>query len=327
MPRKYKQLTQRDRVLISRLKAIGYSQSEIAKRLRTNRSTICRELKRNTHGSHWRAEDAEKIRKGRAARANGVRRGKRRETLSWVIEKLKLNWSPEQIAGRSGIEGPEKLCTETVYSFLRKDRKEGGGLHRLLKRFRKRKSRFCNRDYSAKPTIPNRIGIEKRPSLVNERSRLGDLEGDLVVGYKQSGYVITVVDRTSLAVALEKIERKTKSQVLKGLKSAIARLGHAHTLTLDNGREFAAHQTLTHDCGVSVFFARPYASHERGTVENTNGLLRYYLPKKTSFGPLNSEKLNLIEQELNTRPRKVLAYLTPQEVHSMHSNTNTDCCT
>jgi IS30 family transposase len=323
----YKQLVYRDRVIISRLKVSGLSLSEIARRLRVHKSTVSRELKRNSHYSYWKAEDAEKIRSARASQANKIRCGKSPELINWVKLKLNLGWSPEQIAGRSKIDGPDVLCTETVYQIVRRDRMEGGCLSHLLKRFRKRKSRFPERKYVKRVIIPARRDIDERPKIVEKRKRLGDLEGDLIVGYKQSGYVVTVVDRASLRVALKKVQQKSKLEVSMALNKALKKLGHSHTITFDNGCEFAGHQKLTKQTGVKVFFAHPYASYERGTVENTNGLIRYYLPKKTSFINLTPGKMTQIEDQLNTRPRKKLNFLTPNEVHLTRKRPTKKRCT
>jgi transposase, IS30 family len=324
MVRKYKQLTARDRVLISRLKASGVKPAAIASRLRVARSTISRELKRNADNGYWKAENANKVRKFRVYFANQKRRRKSAETRNWVIQKLKENWSPEQIAGRSEFESKEKLCTETIYRIVHEDRKKGGHLFHFLKRFRKRKSRFPVRtDISfTHETIPNRRGIEERPSFIDQRSRLGDLEGDLIVGYRASGYVVTVIDRRSRLVALEKIDRKTKLEVLEGLERAIKRFGDARTITFDNGREFSAHEQLHTSLGIKTYFARPYCSTDKASIENANGLIRYYLPKRKCFKSLSQERLRMIEVNLNSRPRKILKFLTPYEVHFNQGSSN-----
>lgn len=345
--RAFKQLTERDRVLISRLKTSQYSISEIARRIGKDKSTISRELRRNADlvtakdrlfwfkiqnyltddeledhiktlpldslkdVRHWSARDAQQRRNYRVWLANQKRRRKSAETRRWVIAKIRQGWSPDQIAGRSKIEAPEQVSHEYVYQLVYRDKKRGGKLYRLLKRFGRRKQRFNSREYNPRQGAPNRVGIEERPAIVEQRRRLGDLEADLIVGYRSSGYVLSVVDRKSKLTILRKLKTKRKTTVQKQIAHAIDRLGRVFTLTLDNGKEFYDHGKLP----VRVYFAHPYCSSERGTVENTNGLIRHYLPKKTSFRKLTQTQLTAIQDLLNNRPRKCLRYLTPKEVH------------
>lgn len=348
--RTYKQLTQRDRVMISHLKAKNFSLSEIAKRVGKNKSTISRELKRNGQKStaedaifwhsvlhlcsyeeaiayfieqridiskdryDWNASDAQRTRDVRMRMANQIRRRKKPETVKWVRSKIKAGWSPEQIAGRSKREAPERLSHECIYQIILLDRKKGGDLFRSLKRFGKRKERLGKREYSSVADQLKRR-IDERPSVVEARRRLGDLEADLVSGYKADGYVLTVVDRRSRYVVLRKLRRKDAPSVLRELQFAIKQMKQAHTLTLDNGKEFAMFKELSKATGVEVYFAHPYCSTERGSVENMNGLLRYYLPKGSSFKHVQQPKLDKIQRLLNDRPRKCLKFLTPSEVH------------
>ena len=263
----------------------------------------------------WTHADAQSHCDFRRWRANQKRRRKTPAARKWVIEKLKLGWSPQQIAGRSPIDGPQSVSHEYVYSLLHRDKKRGGKLYRLLKRFGRRKQRLGARDYPSLPAS-DRLGIEQRPAIVAERDRLGDCEADLIVGYRQSGYVLSVVDRSSRATVLRKLRTKHMDSVRKQLEVALRQLGGAYTLTVDNGKEFYAHRELTRRARVRVFFTHPYCSTERGSIENLNGLVRYYLPKRSSFADLSQSRLNEIQKLLNHRPRKCLAYLTPREVHS-----------
>jgi IS30 family transposase len=159
------------------------------------------------------------------------------------------------------------------------------------------------------------VSIEKRPAAADLRDRIGDLEGDLIVGYRSSGHVLTVVDRKSRFVVLRKLKCKKKVQVRKQLQAALKQLGEVRTLTVDNGTEFTDHSELTRLTNIPVYFCHPYCSTERGTVENTNGLIRQYLPKGTSFENLSQAELNRIQNQLNNRPRECLGFLTPHEIH------------
>lgn len=315
--RGFKQLTPRDRVLISKLKEKKLSVSEIARRIGKNKSTVSRELRRNETRAtpqevyflfriqqlwteedldvylqsqptlerkvkaYWTHAEAQHLCDQRRWLSNQKRRRKLPETRKWVIEKLREGWSPQQIAGRSKLECAESVSHEYVYALLHRDKKRGGRLYRLLKRFGKRKQRLGDRDYSA--PVAGRVGIEERPPIVAERSRLGDNEGDLIVGYRQSGYVPSVQDRKSRKTILRKLKTKHMTLVREQLELALRKLGGGHTLTLDNGKEFYDHRRLTDATKVKVYFTHPYSSSERGSIENLNGLVRYYLPKRTSL--------------------------------------------
>lgn len=345
----YNQLTAHDRRVIQKLLTEKVTASEIARRIGRHKSTVSRELRRNAVvyvpndrfvprrvpptcpverdeylrtwpfdvpevQRVWSYSIAQPNAEARARRAAQQRRRKLPETRKWVIEKLHFGWSPEQIAGRSKIDGPQSVSHEYVYSLVHREKRNGKKLHHLLKRFGRRKQRFGAREYTRAPA-PTRISIDERPAVVAKRSRLGDCEGDLIVGYRQSGYVLTVIDRKSRAVILRRLKSKRMEEVREELEIAFEQLGEVHTATFDNGTEFNAHEELSKNTNIRVFFTHPYCSTERGSVENANGLVRYYLPKRSSFARLTQERLDRIGNALNNRPRKCLGYLTPREVH------------
>jgi transposase, IS30 family len=353
MPQKYLQLTYSDRLQISHWNAQKKSVSEIARRLGVHKSTISRELRRNARTvtresqlfffemsllghpkalikqhlkeieadranfkdySKWQAMEAQRTRQHRMICANQLRRRKSVVTRAWVVEKLKSGWSPKQIAGRSSLETSETVSYEYVYRLIHENKKRGGKLHRLLPRYGKRKQRFGSRSYPDGPIIPQRVDIQKRPKIVEKRSRLGDLEGDLIQGYLHSGYILSLIDRKSRYVTLRKLKTKRKKGVRVELERAMRKMKFKKTLTLDNGSEFCDHQELTRRTRVPVYFATPYRSCERGPNENTNGLVRRFLPKKTRFTRLTQTRLNEIANLMNHRPRACLGYLTPHEV-------------
>lgn len=349
----YRQLEEKDRKKLAKLKSYKISISEIARRMGFNKSTISRELKRNgivevtnhkecikmyaAMGCHDLVEffksrppiirrfsyqrQTAQWRANRRRRESSQRSRVKEQTQSWIKQKLYQGWSPQQIAGRSSKEAPQKVSHEYVYQFIIKDKKQGGGLYRLLKRFGKRKQRLAKRSYK-KEIIPGRVSISQRPQFIEKRERLGDLEGDLIVGRKQSGYIITLVDRSSRLLACELIKTKKMSEVEKGILSALSRMHEPKTLTLDNAREFSCHKSITQKTGVQIYFADPYSSYQRGTNENTNGLLRYYFPKKTNFSLISKKKLKSVENLINNRPRKILNYLTPKELAHKKANNN-----
>jgi len=358
--RTFKQLTFRDRKMISVFRDQGLSLAEIARRIGKHRSTISRELWRNassissvddrvfwtgvsnlwgreesraygkylerfqnpTDLANWSYTKANRMRKLRVQVANGVRAKKSKKTIQWVIQCLREGWSPQQIAGRSKIAGPEPVSHEYVYLLVKRDKGTGGTLYRSLRRHRKRKQRFGARNYD-KPWLKgilNRVSIEKRPKLVNKRKRLGDLEADLIQGHKTSGYVLSVVDRRSRYTVLRRIQTKDKTSVRLQLEQALKQYGIAHTLTVDNGREFSDHETLRRYTGVPVYFCHPYCSTERGSIENLNGLVRQYLPKRKRFLWLSQKRLDQIQTLLNERPRACLNFLTPLELQIKESS-------
>jgi transposase, IS30 family len=263
----------------------------------------------------WTHAEAQHAAGIRAWRANQKRCRKTPETRKWVVAMLRAGWSPQQIAGRSKIDGPQSVSHEYVYALLHRDKKRGGKLYRLLKRYRKRKRRLSLRDYPKVASAPCRPSIEDRPAIVEKRSRLGDCEADLIIGYRQSGCILSVVDRKSRVAVLRLVRSKRMDVVRRQLEVALRKLGGARTLTVDNGKEFFAYRELELRANVRVFFTHPYCSTERASIENLNGLVRHYLPKRTSFAQLTQTRLNEIEASLNRRPRKCLGYLTPYEVH------------
>jgi len=308
----YRQISDRDRVTISRLKACGFSISEIARRTGFHKSSLSREFKRNSDDG-WTAEFATKARQFRVWKANQSRRRKETPTIKWALLKLKEGWSPEQIAGRSKIDGPEPISHECIYDFIRKDRKQGGRLFTLLRRFRKRKRRLGYRSYGSH--LPNRTFIDKRPKIVEKRMRLGDLEADLICGRKNQGYLLNVIDRVSRRSILTRLKTKNKVDVYYGLCKSIEQFKIARTLTVDNGKEFALHLEIAKSKKIKVYFTHPYTSQEKGSVENSNGLIRYYFNSKTNFRRTSDKRIKHVENLLNTRPRKTLNYLTPAELH------------
>ena len=312
--RRYRQVKVWDRVVIEKCFRKGLSFSEIGKATGFSRSTICRELKRNhCYRQAYRGVTAQRKRDARNKVATNSRPGSiRQETREWIKERLLSKWSPEQISGRSRIDGPQPVSHEYIYRMVKQDKKERGRLFLCLRRARKHSYHFHG---IGRSKILNRADISTRPKIVEKRIRLGDLEGDLIVGRHQLSHIAVVADRVSRLVGLEKVRTKANGEVNGPLRRAIERNGQGKTLTLDNGLEFSEHRRLSAQTGLKIYFAHAYAAWERGTVENMNRLLRQYLPKKTDFRKVSSEQLRQIEDSLNNRPRKCLGYRTPNERH------------
>jgi len=312
----YTQLTLADRIEIYSMLQRGSIEEKIALKLRRHRSTIYREMKRNSPYGEYRPHIAQRLSQGRRT-TRGVQAKFRPEIIAWIEYGIRKKWSPDQVRGRLFLETGLWVSTEWIYSWILKDKKKGGILWTHLRRAnRKRRKRYGKVDHRAGP-IKDRVSIEKRPEIIETRSRVGDLEGDTVVGKNHRGNIITLVDRVSLKANLALLtERKDSHRCARSIIKSVKTFGgKVHSLTFDNGSEFASHKWIKFKTGTDIYFAHPYCSYERGTNENLNGLLRQYLPKKTDFSCLKKTEVKRIEKALNERPRKTLCYLTPNEFH------------
>lgn len=305
-------LTFAERCKISILFQDGDSPTEIAKQLKRDRSVISREIHRN------RTQDGYDERLAHQAAQNRRFRKPVKMTAdvqNLVEEKLNQQWSPEQISGRLKQEHKISLSHETIYKHIRKNRQSGGTLYKEL---RHRGKKYNHRRGAAgRGCIPNRVDIDQRPSIVDTKTRVGDWELDTIIGAEHEGAIVSIVDRHSKWTALIKVERKTAIAVRDGIIEKLGSLKQfVHTLTSDNGKEFACHGDIAKALEADFFFAKPYHSWERGLNEHTNGLIRQYLPKGTKFSNCSQEQLDIIALLLNHRPRKVLYFCTPQEILS-----------
>ncbi|WP_263322374.1 IS30 family transposase [Endozoicomonas sp. Mp262] len=311
--RRYKQLTQGQRYQIEALLEKGHFQNEIAEVAGISESALSRELKRNTGDNGYCAESAHNLAMQR--RKSAKKHSKTDERQMPIIEKgLLLGWSPENISCRMKIEVPEIALSHTsVYSRIADNKAQGGSLYKKLPRFGKRRCKGGKRK-AGRSLIPNRVDITERPEVVELRSRLGDWEGDTVYG--QDAHLVTLVDRKSRFTLIGKVDTKQAETVADTMISLLKRVSTVHTITLDNGGEFAAHEKVSEAVNADVFFAKPYASYQRGTNENTNGIIRRTWPKKMALGDLTEEEVWEAELLINTMPRKVLGGRTPLEVYT-----------
>jgi IS30 family transposase len=310
-----------EREVIHNLRISGQSRAHIARCLGRSPSTIGREFRRNANSSGQYLPDVAQI-KANARRWSCIRRPATGNEflMEHVACRIEQRWSPEQISGRLEVCPPKHLSGvtishATIYRWI-------WGCSERSKRFRPylRVARKKRRKSYGKPSrqgqIPNRVSIEERPEVVAGRGRLGDWEGDTVVGKGRSGHVTTCVDRASRYLVARKQHGGSAKETTVSLHDSMRRLppDRRRTLTVDNGREFSGHQDIARLLGFAVYFAHPYRSWERGTNENTNGLLRQYLPKWESFLQLTDWQLERYVRQLNNRPRKCLNYRTPAEV-------------
>ena len=277
----------------------------IARDLGRSPSSVSREITKNIPKTHRRYTPRLAEVRAQAKRHEKQKRFKNLSMWTEVVTLLKQGWSPEQIAGRLTT-----VSHETIYQYVYAEWKQDD-VRPYLKRRHKARQKKGTRKWQ-RLVHPHKPSIEQRPKIVDRRARFGDWEGDLVVSRASSAALVTVVERKSGYVAIAKVRRKTAKETAKAMIGMLG--GNARTLTLDNGSEHNQWRLIEVKTGCRVFFAHPYSSYERGTNENTNGLIRWYLPKGTNFASVSEKRIREIELLLNTRPRKRLNYRTPLEV-------------
>lgn len=316
MPKGYHHLTYAQRCQIGVLLARNTSYTQIAKALGVHRSTISREVESNNGPRQYQIESAHKRARNRRKIASRRPRKMTPDIIVLIEEKLCLQWSPEQIAGWMRAHHPTQAVShELIYQHVWKDKKQEGSLYKNL-RHRGKKYNTRRGGKAGRGLIPNRVGIEHRPAVVEEKIRVGDWELDTVVGPQGTkGAIVSMVDRFSKFAHLVKIHSRTAAEVTAALVKKLGSLGEAvYTLTADNGKEFSQHAVVSQILDAPFYFANPYHSWERGLNEHTNGLLRQYLPKGQELSSISQEKLDEIAHLLNNRPRKSLNFSTPIEV-------------
>lgn len=312
----YRQLTQDQRYLIAHHKRLGKSIRAIALILDRAPSTISRELRRNrtTGDGVYRVEKAHSY---ATARRRRCRRGSRFQeaVLQEVDQALRLRWSPEQIVGQFLNEGKPVPSHETIYRRIRRDKRQGGNLFRFT-RVMAKTGRKRYRSRPARGILHGKRHISERPACVNDRSRIGDWEGDTVMGKDSKHCLLTLVERKSGFTLIRILPDRTARAVTDAALAVIRRSEHTfNTITFDNGTEFHDYKALEHPNGPICYFATPYHSWERGTNENTNGLIRQYLPKGKCLANLTQAQCDWIADQLNQRPRKRFAFQTPETIY------------
>lgn len=292
----------------------GYSYREIARILGRSVSTISREKRRNAtqHDGRYRAEKAHQYAMARRSR---TRKQDQYSLEEWeaVAGLVVRKWSPEQIAGRARSMRKRCMSKETIYRYLKRERRAGGQTWRHLRIV----SKFGRKRRGSPATRGRLVGkrhISQRPRAVELRVRMGHWEGDTVMGSDMRHCVLTLVERVSGYVIIKKLTARTKEQAAAALKQAIDEVKRkVRTITLDNGTEFHDYDKVEAECAVKFYFATPYHSWERGTNENTNGLIRQYLPKGMCMRHVTQADCDAIAAELNDRPRRRLGFKTPSE--------------
>ena len=311
---KYKQLTLEKRYHISALQKAGFNQKEIAESIAVHPSTISRELRRNRDKVRGYNAELAQIRSTKKHKQKTKRESLTKRVEKYIRSKLKQDWSPEQISGRMKIDLGITVVHETIYRYIYANKVNGGRLYKLLRHKNKKYHKRSNQ-YKARGTLIDRVMIGKRPKIVEKKSRIGDLEIDTVIGKNHVGALVTVVDRKSKFTLIKNVPNRQADVVTKALIEMITPIkAITHTITSDNGKEFAYHKEVSAALDIDFYFANPYHSWERGLNEHTNGLIRQYLPKKSEFIDVSKDEIIMIQNRLNHRPRKVLGYKTPYEV-------------
>ena len=319
----YTHLTREERYQIQALLRAGLTRAAIARQLKRSPSTIYREIARNRCRNGYWPNPANKLARRRLRkRAHSNVRRVDQAVWEMALRYLQKEWSPEQIAGlMRKAQGAPGISHETIYRKIYAQIRAGATLAHYL-RFshpKRRRRKRANRNQS-RYGHALRTRIDQRPAIVAERSRLGDWEGDTIIGANQQQAIVTWVERRTGFLLMAKVERKTSDAVCKASIGLLRRhRQNVHTLTTDNGTEFARHIQLSKALDAPSYFADPYASWQRGTVENTNGLIRQYFPKKKRFEFITEKDIQFVMERLNQRPRKRLNYRTPYEVFMAES--------
>jgi len=309
----YTQLTREQRYQIKALLDTDHNQRKIADVLGVHKSSIQRELKRNRGQRGYRAKQAHEKASARRKRKSQARISVK--TWRLVEKELCEDWSPEQVSARLKKSG-FSVSHERIYQYVYADKRAGGTLWKHLRHPKKYRKRAGGRDRRGK--ISNRRSIEERPAIVEERSSIGHWEADLIVAKNHQGVALTLTERKSRFTLLRSFPSKHAEPITQGIIELLKWDKRLKSITFDNGKEFAGHQEIALALNTDCYFAHPYSSWERGTNENTNGLIRQYFPKSYNLKKVSMEEEVMVMDKLNSRPRKCLDFMTPYEVFFGH---------
>ncbi|MCL2550296.1 MAG: IS30 family transposase [Methanimicrococcus sp.] len=313
--KKYSHLTLKDRIKIEILSFLNKTQTEIAAAVGCSQSTVSRELRRNQPPKNkvkYNSEQAHNRSDERKRNSAKKERLKNHVIREYVHDKIKIGWSPEQIVGRIRLEHSLKTNHESIYQYIYNEKTDM--IQYLPKRHRKRKKRGL-KVKNRVGKIPNRISITERPEIVNRRIRIGDLEIDTMGSRKAKECLQVIVDRVTHYTTINLLKDKSTGEMMDNAIKSLEKMPSEfkRTITFDNGTENAAHERLR-ELGIETYFCHPYHSWEKGTVENTIGLIRRVFPKSTNFSRVSNEQIKELENKLNNRPRKCLNFMTANEV-------------
>jgi len=309
-------LTQEQRYTIAVLHQNGFSQTHIASVINKDKSVVCRELKRNCdkRDQSYRYVLAQKKCDDRH-RLKPKKIYFTEEVKDHVDIYIKQDFSPDQIAGFAKVNGIACVSHERIYKYIWADKKQGGLLCQHLRCMGKKYARRGS-TYNKRGQIIGRIDIDERPKIVEEKQRFGDFETDLIIGKNHHQAIFTANDRATGLLRMGKVKSKESKEIenvaIDVLREFTTTL---HTITSDNGKEFANHRAIAKSLEIDYYFAKPYHSWERGANENLNGLIRQYFPKGSDFTIVTDAQIKYVEDKLNNRPRKRFGYLTPNQVY------------
>lgn len=315
MGEQYSHLTEVERIEFYAMRKAGYRMAKIAARMNRHVSSLYRELARNRGERGYRPKQAQA--KAEARQAEPKYRKMTGKAIEHIEDLLREDWSPVQISSQIQQVAGCSISHERIYQHVYDDKAEGGTLHLHLRiaNGKKRRKRYAKKDRRGR--IPNRTDIDQRPEEINKRLRYGDWEADLVSGAHHRGFLVTLVERKSRLTLIGHVLRKTSEAVTDEITKLFKSADYpVLSVTFDNGKEFADHMTIADRFQCDTFFAKPYHSWERGTNENTNGLIRQYFPKKADLRNVSEQELRFAMDRLNCRPRKVLDFRRPIEVLS-----------
>lgn len=313
MNRTYTQLTDTQRYQIEAYIKVGMTKKFIAEQLQVSPSTIYRELKRNSSKRGlYRAKNAQALsneRKERYGRCRKFTKAQQVQISHWINKE---QWSPKQIVGYCLKQDIDMVSHERIYQFIRSDKASGGSLYKQLRHRLKHRKRCVGRQMPVKDRVP----ISERPDVINSKQRFGDWEVDTIIGKNQKGAIVTIVERKTAFFMMRKLEYGKDA---KGLAKQLTEMllpykNVVHSITSDNGGEFAEHKTISKKLKADFYFANPYASWERGLNEYTNKLIRQYIPKGTDFSTITNQKITEIQHKINRRPREKLNFETPKNL-------------
>ena len=313
---KYHQLTSGERYMLHALRMQGCSNAEIARQLGRHRSTIGRELKRNRRIGRYRPDEADEMTIGRRRKSR-----RRWQFADWQLQMaiglLRLQWSPKQVSGWLKRHRILKISHQTLYRYIWYDQWLGGDLYLQLRHgTKKQRKRYRGRD--SRGVMPGKRHISERPISANNRSRFGHWELDTVIGSRDQHCIVTLVERKSRYTIIGKLKRRTTQATNRRLIQLITREKRSfRSITSDNGTEFHQYRDVEEATGVPFYFCTPYHSWERGLSENTNGLIRQYLPKRKSMAEITQRDCDAIARKLNKRPREILGFKSPEEYYAV----------
>lgn len=324
MTKKYNQLTLEQRYKIEALIKVEKSFREIADIVGVHKSTIGRELKRNVPQrgigakiyAAYRAE--QKTRQRHQAKAKYVHftPALKKQSKEWMTTKC---YSPELVSAQWIKNKVEGVSHETIYKFIwnckhtnKRSNKAYKNLYKCLKHGRRKRKRGNYKD--SRGLIPNRVSIEQRPKIVENRKRFGDIEADLIMGKAHKSALLVTTDRATLKTTIDKLPGKDASQVAKTITKRLKKMPPVKTITFDNDQAFCLHESIAKILKAKTYFTRPYTSQDKGTIENRNGIIRMFFPKQTDFNSVTKAEVKRVENEINNRPVRKFNYLTPNEV-------------